>query len=102
MEENYLLRCLRESKDDIHANSFTKYVWFQFTEGRFLYFDKEVKYELVKPLIESKQLFFVKIDNHQGEKMAKYDLIENYGVQVSEMYKNMIDTFNIKESLKKL
>lgn len=74
--ENKLIEILKSAKTDIHATNFTKYIWFQFTTGRFLYNDQFVNYDYIEPLIASKQLIFKKIDNHQGEKMAQYIVAE--------------------------
>ena len=71
-----IISLLKFAKKDIHANNLTKYVWFQFSTGRFLYNDLFMRYEVIEPLIESKQLIFKKIDNHQGEKMAQYIVAE--------------------------
>ena len=71
-----IIFCLKTAKTNIHANNFTKYVWFQFSTGRFLYNDQFVNYDYIESLISSKKLIFKKFDNHQGEKMAQYIVAE--------------------------
>lgn len=55
-------------------SSYRHSVWFIPSKARFLYDDTFRKYEIIEPLIESGELIFKGIENHQGEKMLRYTL----------------------------
>ena len=55
-------------------SSYRDSVWFTPSKARFLYDDIFRKYEIIEPLIESGELIFKGIENHQGEKMLRYTL----------------------------
>jgi hypothetical protein len=59
-------------------SSFRHSVWFHPSVGRFLFDDQYRKYEVVEPLIENKTIVFKGIENHQGEKMLRYVLSQDY------------------------
>jgi hypothetical protein len=66
-------------KNKFHKpSSFWHSVWFHPLSGRFLFADQFIRYEVVEPLIENKTIVFKGIENHQGEKMFRYVLSQDY------------------------
>lgn len=55
-------------------SSFKHSIWFCPTTGGFLYDDRCLKDEIVRPLIEAKIIVFKGMETHQGEKMLRYIL----------------------------
>lgn len=47
-------------------------VWFYPLLGIFLFADCPVKFEVIHPMIQSKQLIYKGIESHQGELMVRY------------------------------
>ena len=60
------------SKIGIKSSGMVDSVWFQPSEGRFLFFDMELPYEVALSLINLKEVIFKEYSFHQGEKMLRY------------------------------
>jgi len=53
-------------------------VWFAPQIGVFLYADFAVKHEVMQPLIENGLFVYKGLEKHQGEKMPRYVLSDEY------------------------
>lgn len=61
-------------KPEIDQSKFVNSIWFYSQEGKFLWNDWFMPYELIMAFLECGGLVYVGIDTHQGEIMPRYTL----------------------------
>jgi hypothetical protein len=78
LEQQHIVETIKDElakQNKYYASSnYFNAVWFRPSSANFLFADKYVEQEIIKPLIDNNILVYKGIEVHQGEKMIKYSL----------------------------